>query len=591
MATNVGTIEVLATLDTSQYKKGEKDIEKSNSNMEKSSEKASNSISASFSKAAKVGLVAATAATAALTAALTKASMASWSQVAAVEQATVGLRAYERDAGKVDEVLGSLIKYARSDMGVLFNRKDLFQSAQMLKLNGVATDDLSKNVQILSRSVGLGLGNWQDLNSVVGRVVSTGRLSGIEFDQLTQYGFKLDKSLRNTNMSATELFKALDKGIPVDAMKGQANTIRGLGIRIESAFRGIGDTILGVDADTSKFIKGGLGDLITRGLSILPKYLKDFSKGIKDAQNYATIFFDVITKGQSSLDNNSGLGKRVHDIAKTIRDWGIVLGELFLPKLSALWNTVREDVLPVLMRLWKEVLEPLVPVFGTVLVAALAGAVDAFNILLSAVTGVINFILDNKWVIGSLTLAIGGLALALNFSAIASAFAVSAGSIIASMGAIGGAAKGLMGMLNPFTWAITVSLLGFGIVMDQINQLNKAVDGADEAIRKRDINKYLETYEAIKKRDPAAARRYAEMQSRASGGPVRAGELYAVGDNPDGSWNRTTELFVPNQSGTIIPSKTLQGMTGGGNITQNNNIYNEVDMDRAMRDLAWRIAY
>jgi hypothetical protein len=48
------------------------------------------------------------------------------------------------------------------------------------------------------------------------------------------------------------------------------------------------------------------------------------------------------------------------------------------------------------------------------------------------------------------------------------------------------------------------------------------------------------------------------------GGPVSPGGAYVVGDNPDGSWNKTTELFVPNRSGTIIPNKDLAMMAGGG---------------------------
>lgn len=48
------------------------------------------------------------------------------------------------------------------------------------------------------------------------------------------------------------------------------------------------------------------------------------------------------------------------------------------------------------------------------------------------------------------------------------------------------------------------------------------------------------------------------MPMRASGGPVSAGTAYAVGDNPDGSFNKTTELFVPNTSGRIVNSSDLQ---------------------------------
>ena len=35
------------------------------------------------------------------------------------------------------------------------------------------------------------------------------------------------------------------------------------------------------------------------------------------------------------------------------------------------------------------------------------------------------------------------------------------------------------------------------------------------------------------------------------------GQLYQVGDNPDGSWNSTTELFAPTRAGQIINQRQL----------------------------------
>ncbi len=192
---------------------------------------------------------------------------AAWDQVSSVEQATVALRAYEKDASKVDAVLGDLLAYARSDAGVLFNRTELFAAAQSMKMYGAETENLADYTKILSRSVGLGLSNWTDLNRVIGRVGSTGRLTGEDFDYLRAAGFQLDDSLRNTNITWDELFTALDQGIPADAMAGQADTIRGKMIRLQSAMRNLGLAILGVDADTSKFIKGGLGDMLFNGIS------------------------------------------------------------------------------------------------------------------------------------------------------------------------------------------------------------------------------------------------------------------------------------------------------------------------------------
>lgn len=58
MATTVGTIQLLATIDTSQYKQGAREIEKTNSDIEKSADKTEKSGNASFNKIAKIGLAA-----------------------------------------------------------------------------------------------------------------------------------------------------------------------------------------------------------------------------------------------------------------------------------------------------------------------------------------------------------------------------------------------------------------------------------------------------------------------------------------------------------------------------------------------------
>lgn len=201
---------------------------------------------------------------------------AAWDQVSAVEQATVALRAYEKDASAVDKVLQELLDYARSDMGVLFQRQDLYAAAQGLKVMGAETSNLTRYVEIMSRSVGVGAGNWDELNQVIGRVGSTGRLAGEDFDMLTKMGYQLDDSLRNTNITWEELFANLDRGIPADAMLGQANTIEGMMIRLQSAIRGIGTAFLGLDADTSQFIEGGLGDQLTDWLSDAPGMIRNF---------------------------------------------------------------------------------------------------------------------------------------------------------------------------------------------------------------------------------------------------------------------------------------------------------------------------
>lgn len=202
---------------------------------------------------------AALAAAAALATGLTLSTKAAWDQVGAVQQATVALGAYEKDAGKVNRTLSDLVKYARSDMGVLFQRQDLFAAAQGLKIMGDNTDSLVDHVKIMSRSVGLGLSTFEGLGNVIQRVGSTGKLYADDLQFLQNAGFKLDGSLSGTTQTFESLFAVLDKGIPVEAMAGQSETIAGKMVKLQTAFRDVGLRILGVDRDTSKFIEGGLG--------------------------------------------------------------------------------------------------------------------------------------------------------------------------------------------------------------------------------------------------------------------------------------------------------------------------------------------
>jgi hypothetical protein len=318
-------------------------------------------------KVAGAAALAAKATGIALVAGIGAAAKASWDQVGAVQQATVALNAYEKDAGKVDNVLKSLVKYAQSDMGVLFNRKDLFESAQSLKIMGDTTENLSSHVQILSRSVGLGLSNWTDLNQIVGRVGSTGRLTGDDFDNLTKAGYRLEPSLRNTNITFDQLFQALDKGIPTDALAGQANTIQGLGIRFQTAFRGIGNAILGVDSETNKFVEGGIGDRLTNTLNNITQAMKT-----PDVKN----FFMSIAEGVSGAVSGA--------ISAFTSIWN-VLANMLGPSLAALWHTLSDNVFPAFER-FIPFLQFGAQVLGGIIVAAVWLLINVLNVLASTLS-------------------------------------------------------------------------------------------------------------------------------------------------------------------------------------------------------------
>jgi hypothetical protein len=235
-----------------------------------------------------------TVATAALTGGLVAAATASFNQVRSVQQATVALNAYEEDASKVSKTLGELVDFARSDLGVLFQRQDLFAAAQGLKVMGAETENLSDFVQIMARSVGLGTASWDDLGRVIGRVGSTGRLTGIDFDNLTKSGFQLDDSIRNTNITWEELFEHLDEGIPADALAGQANTIDGQMVRLQSAFRDLGARILGVNDAVNGFNQGSIGQRFVELLDRIRETLRS-EAFIEASQRFADAISRIVT--------------------------------------------------------------------------------------------------------------------------------------------------------------------------------------------------------------------------------------------------------------------------------------------------------
>ncbi|KKL90365.1 hypothetical protein LCGC14_1905370 [marine sediment metagenome] len=184
MAVNVGTLEAQLTLDIAKFIRGVKGAEKVTATMSDKISKnmisAGNSISSLGDTMSRTGRSIAIA-VAPIALAFGFVSKMAFDQVNGVEQASLALSAYEKDASKVDAVLKDLLKFARSDLGVLFNRKELFGAAQGLKIMGAKTKNLTGFVKIMARSVGLGVSTFDDLNRIIGRIGSTGRLTGIDF--------------------------------------------------------------------------------------------------------------------------------------------------------------------------------------------------------------------------------------------------------------------------------------------------------------------------------------------------------------------------------------------------------------------------
>lgn len=80
------------------------------------------------------------------------------------------------------------------------------------------------------------------------------------------------------------------------------------------------------------------------------------------------------------------------------------------------------------------------------------------------------------------------------------------------------------------------------------------------------------------------------FEKKAKGGDVNAGQPYVVGDNPDGSLNSTSEVFVPGASGTIVPANKVRealgqpGAAGGSSSTFVDNSVTNISLPAGFSD-------
>lgn len=319
---------------------------------------------------------------------------AAFEQVRSVQNATFALKAYEGNAEKVNAVLKDLVSFARSDMGTLFKREELFSAAQTLKIFGQSTETLTDKVKILAKGSASAGAPIQELAMIIGRAAAKGRLDAVDFDMLIERGVGLDRSMRGAAVTSETLFAALDKALPASLLEGRANTIDGALIKTESAFRDLGSSILGVDKDTSQFIKGGLGDTAM-------KLLGQFTDALKNPEIKNAL--SIIGQGlaQIGVALVTGLGWAFENILKPVWNWiqGFVndpnvqmfaktLWEQLKIAFAALWNIVSTQLWPALQELWKAI-EPYAPYIGGALLAVLGALVVSFLIAVGVITVVI----------------------------------------------------------------------------------------------------------------------------------------------------------------------------------------------------------
>lgn len=262
------------------------------------------------------------------------------------------------------------------------------------------------------------------------------------------------------------------------------------------------------------------------------------------------------------------VAEKLTEIINKFVEWGRFIAEFLGPKIGELINNLKI--------FWHEVIEPMIPVIGTVLVAAIATVIDTLNAWIPILTQhkELIWVLIGAWVAWKTAMAISGVV-----QAASAALGVLDAAIMGTTGKVGGLSSAIK--LLPLAISIGVALIGYEIVRAQLAQLQRDLEGFERSINDRNINKYLEVANRIRaERGEEAYRRFISEQAKQHGGPVQANRPYLVGEVGP-------ELFVPSQSGKIVPNDKLQGSRGGAGGTTNINVTfsgvftaNEMEMRR-----------
>ena len=302
MATTVGEIVLLAKIDTTQYKSGAKEIERTNKNIESSSDSSSSKIGGSFSRAAAV----ASAAIVAAGALMVKSFIDSGSEIQSLRASFESLTGNVSDTNAVMTTLYDLGKKTA------FSNKDIQSAGRSFLATGVAVDDLGT---LLSQTADIAGATGADLGQLtlpLTQTLARGKLQTQDFYQIMNAGAgALRKPL--TDLAGKKGFgtlaDAMEKGAITSedlltvmgqvtkqggfAFQGaikQSEKFAGRMSNLQEGITNIGLSILGVDAVTGKVDPDGIFSKLSNAVKIATGWLEKNKDKINEVATAVEVF-------------------------------------------------------------------------------------------------------------------------------------------------------------------------------------------------------------------------------------------------------------------------------------------------------------
>lgn len=385
--TSVGSIELIAKIDTSQYKKGAKEIERANEDIEDSSSRTEKKGTNSFAQLGKgvakgigIATVAVTAFAAAATTVFLKSAVESASQVQSIRASFESLTG---SAETARTIIGDLNRFS---LETAFSNDQINSASRTLLGFGVSADNLLTVMRQLGDIAGATGGDLSALALVTGQVFAQGRLQAQDYYQIINSGAgTLAAELRKVVKEKTglnDIKEAFEDGLVTADMYAEAlrrsnaaggfafegaikqsKTFEGRVSNLQEGITNIGLAIIGVDRTTGDVQIGGLFDNLSKAVSA------------------ATIFID----------------ENKEEIVAFINGAIVPLGQALSITIQAVQELIRwmQPLLDYVFQNQKvmEVLKITLIAIGAIMLGALLVAIGAVIVVLVALTATVELLI------------------------------------------------------------------------------------------------------------------------------------------------------------------------------------------------------
>lgn len=363
--TTIGTIQLLAKIDTANYKRGAAEIDKANRDIEGSTQRADGAVTKTgkaLTGIAVRGFKVATAGALAFGTAVTAMTLKGGiSRALNIEDAQAKLRGLGHDAKSVSTIMDNALNAVR---GTAFGLDAAATTAANAVASGVKPGkELAGVLKTVANTAALAGRGMDEIGAIFNKVAASNK---VQMDVINQLH---DAGVPALALLSKEIGKTAEETAQM-ASDGKINFAT-----FERAMRkGVGNAAVEMGKTTRGSISN-MGAAFSRlGAKIVEDFVPKFRGGIQSITKFVDDNSGNIVRGISvAIDKIKQFGLAAIEVGKQV---GAYLG----PKLIALYNTFTTQIIPILMDLWHNVLKPLVPVIGTVLVVAIGLLIDQLNI-------------------------------------------------------------------------------------------------------------------------------------------------------------------------------------------------------------------